>query len=220
VRQLPKGSGTSPTPPASRLRRLLTLRNVGLLLIGFGLLAFLTPFALIGYGMWREQQLTQGWTASKPPATDSSLPETSVAPLPVSTPTAAPQRTLQAAFAMRVPKIGYYAAVQEGVSLGVLADGPGHYPSTAMPGKPGLVGIAGHNTFWIPFGKLGQGDAIALETRYGTFNYRVTETRIVQPDDGTALVSGSDQRLALTTCWPLWAGNMAPQRLVIFARQV
>ena len=198
------------------------MRNVGLLLIGLGLLAFLTPFALIGYGMWREHQLTQGWAATaRAPAGDTSLPETSAAPLPVqATPTAAPQRTLQAAFAMRVPKIGYYAAVQEGVSLGVLADGPGHYPSTAMPGKPGLVGIAGHNTFWIPFGKLGQGDAIALETRYGTFNYRVTETRIVQPDDRTVLVSGSDRRLALTTCWPLWAGNVAPQRLVIFAQQV
>jgi sortase A len=193
---------------------------VGLLLIGCGLLAFLTPFALIGYGMWREQQLTQGWTATRPPATATALPEASTGPLPVSTPTAAPQRTLQAAFAMRVPKIGYYAAVQEGVTMGVLADGPGHYPSTAMPGKPGLVGIAGHNTFWIPFGKLVPGDTIALETRSGTFNYRVTETRIVQPDDRTVLVSSSDRRLALTTCWPLWAGNMAPQRLVIFAQQV
>ncbi len=80
--------------------------------------------------------------------------------------------------------------------------------------------IAAHNTFWIPFGKLEPGDAVELETRYGKFNYRITGTRIVEADDRTVLAQTTDPRLVLTTCWPLWAGNLAPQRLAIFARQV
>ena len=119
-----------------------------------------------------------------------------------------------------MPKIGYYAAVRQGVSLSVLAYGPGHYPTTAMPGQPGLVAIAAHNTFWIPFGQLGPGDTVILETRAGRYTYRVTGTRIVNPDDTGVLAPTSDQRLVLTTCWPLWAGNLATQRLAIFAQQV
>ena len=84
----------------------------------------------------------------------------------------------------------------------------------------GLVGIAAHNTFWIPFGQLGAGDTVVLETRTGKFTYRVTGTRVVNPDDRTVLVPTADPRLVLTTCWPLWAGNLASQRLAIFAQQV
>ena len=127
---------------------------------------------------------------------------------------------INAIFALRVPKIGYYAAVQEGVSTSILASGPGHYPTTAMPGKPGLVGVAAHNTFWIPFGQVGPGDSIVLETRYGKFTYKVTGTRVVNPSDITVLAPTADPRLVLTTCWPLWAGNLAPQRLAIFAQQL
>lgn len=200
------------------------LRAVALVLIGAGLLACLVPVAIVGYGMWQENQLTDSWSRSGAAApTDSGLP--SAPPTPAAAETPAPPApasapALPAAFAIRVPKIGYYAAVREGVSLSVLATGPGHYPSTAMPGRPGLVGIAAHNTFWIPFGRLGPGDAVILETRTGRYTYRITGTRVVEPDDRTILAQTSDSRLALTTCWPLWAGNLAPQRLVIFAEQV
>lgn len=190
-----------------------SLRTAALVLVLFGVATCLVPFVLVGYGMWQEQQLTQNW-ATTLRVDDSPSPAASAVVQWPSAPS-----TPQAAFAIRVPKIGYYAAVREGVSLNLLATGPGHYPNTAMPGSPGLVGIAAHNTFWIPFGRLGSGDVITLETRHGNFNYRVTGTRIVQPDDRTVLAPVAGYRLALTTCWPLWAGNLARQRLVIFASQ-
>ncbi|HSR25842.1 MAG TPA: class D sortase [Candidatus Eisenbacteria bacterium] len=204
---------------------MLSMRAAALSLMGVGLLVCLVPAGIVAYGMWQENQLTDSWSrglTAAPPVEESTPSALPVAALPV-TPTPTPRASapaLQAAFAIRVPKIGYYAAVREGVSLGVLATGPGHYPSTAMPGGPGLVGIAAHNTFWIPFGQLGPGDTVVLETRSGRFTYRITGTRIVSPDDRTVLVQTSDPRLVLTTCWPLWAGNLAAQRLVIFAQQV
>jgi sortase A len=80
--------------------------------------------------------------------------------------------------------------------------------------------VAAHNTYWIKFGDLRAQDEVLLETRWGTYRYEVTETRIVQPSDRTILVQTPERRLTLTTCWPLWAGAFAQQRLVIFADQV
>jgi len=236
VSEFPGGSGrwTPPTRPAVQrrggLQVKLNLRTAALALIGVGLLLCAVPVGLVGIGMWQENQLTQDWSSGEtavlpsPPFIEepsSSPTGGSALDTPAATPTprsAGP--VLNAAFAIRVPKIGYYAAVRQGVSLSVLATGPGHYPSTAMPGQPGLVGIAAHNTFWIPFGSLGPGDSVILETRTARYTYRITGTRIVNPDDTGVIVQTPDPRLVLTTCWPLWAGNLATQRLAIFAQQV
>src|ERR1700730_11054199 len=123
-------------------------------------------------------------------------------------------------FAIRVPRLGYFAAVKEGVSTSVLYSSPGHYPETAWPGDPGTVGVAAHNVYWINFPQLGRGDEIDLETRYGTFRYHVTGTTIVNPDNRTVLVPDAPgYHLTLTTCWPLWAGAFATQRYIIFTDQ-
>jgi len=123
-------------------------------------------------------------------------------------------------FAVRVPKLNYFAAVREGVSQGVLYSGPGHYPNTPWPGQTGTVGVAAHNAYWIQFPQLTIGDEVDLETRYGTYRYTITGTRIVNPDDTTVLVPDAPgYHLTLTTCWPTWAGAFATQRYIIFAKQ-
>lgn len=123
-------------------------------------------------------------------------------------------------FAIRVPRLGYYAAVKEGVSSSVLYASPGHYPQTVWPGDPGTVGVAAHNVYWINFPQLRPGDEIDLETRYGTYKYHVTGATIVKPDNRTVLVPNAPgYHLTLTTCWPLWAGAFATQRYVIFSDQ-
>jgi LPXTG-site transpeptidase (sortase) family protein len=122
-------------------------------------------------------------------------------------------------FKLSVPRAGYSEVVREGVGLDVLAMGPGHYPQSAWPGQPGSVGLAAHNVYWLRLGDLVPGDAIVLDTRYGSFRYRVTATRIVSPGDAWVLLPEADRQLTLTTCWPLWAGEFATRRLAIFARQ-
>jgi len=166
------------------------------------------------YGMWsgvREQQhLNQVWSGEirarpAPPAVDPALKQ--------------PANGVD--FAIRIPRLGYYAAVKEGVGAGVLYSSPGHYPTTMWPGDPGMVGVAAHNVYWINFPQLTKGDEIDIETRYGLFRYRVTGSEIVNPDDRTVLVPDANGfHLTLTTCWPLWAGAFATQRYVIFTDQV
>jgi LPXTG-site transpeptidase (sortase) family protein len=123
-------------------------------------------------------------------------------------------------FAIRVPKLGYYAAVREGVGLSILYSGPGHYSETPWPGQDGMVGVAAHNVYWVDFPSLAKGDEVDLETRYGVFKYAVTGSRIVEPDDRTILVQGPGRHLTLTTCWPTWAGSFATRRFIVFTDQI
>jgi sortase A len=120
-------------------------------------------------------------------------------------------------FRLQVPRLGYTAMVREGVGLDVLATGPGHYPASAWPGQQGNVGVAAHNVNWIQFSELRPGDDLILQTRYGTFRYRMTGSRIVTPEDTSVLRPQPDRQLTLTTCWPLWAGQFATRRLAVFA---
>ena len=123
-------------------------------------------------------------------------------------------------FTIRVPALDYSATVREGVDRSILDAGPGHYPVSGWPGDDRTVAVAAHNTYWIRFGSLQSGDEVILETRWGTFSYQVTGRRIVNPNDASVVVRNGRRDLLLTTCWPLWAGAYATQRLIISAEQV
>ena len=189
----------------------------------FWLVCLVIGLYLLGsfaYGMWdgvREQQhLNQVWRAEI-----RALPPAAAAAFPRPPDPALKQPLNGVDFSIRIPKLGYEAAVKEGVGAGVLYSSPGHYPTTMWPGDPGTVGVAAHNVYWINFPQLTKSDEIDIQTRYGLYRYRVTGSEIVSPSDRTVLVPSADgYHLTLTTCWPLWAGAFATKRYVIFAVQV
>jgi LPXTG-site transpeptidase (sortase) family protein len=174
----------------------------------------LLMLANFGYGMWsgvsEQNHLNQVWQYQAGPP---------ITPPPVIDPKM--KRPLNGIdFAIQIPKLHYFAAVKEGVDSGVLYAGPGHYPTTRWPGDPGTVGVAAHNVYWINFPQLKPGDEIDIQTRYGLYRYRLTDTAIVNPDNRTALIADANgYYLTLTTCWPLWAGAFATQRYIIHATQ-
>lgn len=166
-----------------------------------------------------QAQLVQRWRAELPatgPATPSPAPDPSPSPSPAPLPPVPSGQW----FLLLVPGTGYAEMVREGVSEAVLYLGPGHYPGTAWPGWPGNVGLGVHNTYWLGVGRLAPGRTLVLETEYGVFTYRVASSEIVGPDKLGLFAQDGPQRLTLTTCWPLWAGAAAPQRLVMVADQV
>ena len=201
------GQAASPSPRALTGRRAATRRwgrRLGLALIAVGLVLVLYWTTDFLAATWRQHQDEARWlqqTAGGPSGSAAELTR--------------PVDGID--FRLRVPKVGYSAVVREGVGLNVLASGPGHYPTSAWPGRPGTVGVAAHNAYWIQFDQLHPGDELVLETRYGTFHYRMTGRRIVSPRDTSVLTPKQDRQLTLTTCWPLWAGELAQQRLAIFA---
>jgi sortase A len=122
---------------------------------------------------------------------------------------------------LRIPKIGVEKAVVEGVGVEALKAGPGHYPSTPLPGQPGNSAIAGHRTtYGAPFfrtDELEAGDVVEVTTRQGEFTYRVREKRIVLPSQNEVLAPTEENLLTLTTCNPKYS---AAQRLIIISELV
>jgi sortase A len=122
---------------------------------------------------------------------------------------------------MVIPKIGLDWYVVEGVSLGDLAKGPGHFHETPMPGQLGNAAIAGHRTtHGAPFydlDRLAAGDPITITTKVGTYTYRVTGTEVVSPTEYAKVIPTTDPSVAtltLATCNPRFSTS---QRLIVHA---
>ena len=141
--------------------------------------------------------------------TSETTSTTSVAP---------PTPTGEAVAIIRIPKIGVEKAVVEGVGVNALKQGPGHYPTTPLPGQPGNAAIAGHRTtYGAPFyrtDELEAGDLIQVTTRQGEFTYKVRDRKIVRPTQNDVLNPSEENLLTLTTCHPRFS---AAQRLIIVA---
>jgi sortase A len=120
-----------------------------------------------------------------------------------------------------IPRIHVRLAFVQGVTADALAEGPGHYPATAMPGGRGNVAIAGHRTthgapFWS-LDRVRTGDAITLQTHAGTFVYRVVWQRVVAQDAWWITRATGRPSLTLSTCTPRFTSR---QRLVVRAVEV
>jgi sortase A len=123
-----------------------------------------------------------------------------------------------------IPKIQLdNKVIVEGVGREDLRKGPGHVPSTVLPGQDGTFGVSGHRTtYGAPFyrlNELAKGDTITVVTKEAIYTYTVTRTAIVRPTDVQVLddVEGPDGKpkatITLTTCHPRYS---ARQRLVVF----
>jgi sortase A len=78
---------------------------------------------------------------------------------------------------LEIPALHLDQAVVQGTNAQDLRSGPGHLPSTALPGGAGnAVIMARRATFGAPFGAIGslhKGTVITVVDGYGTFHYRV-----------------------------------------------
>ena len=188
-------------------------------LLATGAVALVMGFVLLGaslapmFGIGPETATIEMMQSAPVGAPGSSLGEVAV-------PTTVDRPVDGVAFTMRVPALGYSATVYEGTDEKTLLRGPGHYPATAWPGHAGNVGIAAHNVYWLAFNRLTKGDRVELQTRSGVFLYEITGSVVTQPSDRNVISATSEHRLTLTTCYPLWAGALATQRLIFFAREV
>lgn len=119
---------------------------------------------------------------------------------------------------IEIPSIDADYVVIQGTDEGDLQRGPGHYPTTALPGQGKTIGIAGHRTtYGAPFNRIDKieiGDEITLEMPYATFTYDVTKTDIVDPSDVEIVEDIGREQLVLTACHPLYS---AAERYAVFA---
>ncbi len=127
---------------------------------------------------------------------------------------------------LHIPRFGerWSWIVVEGVDLIQLADGPGPYPGTALPGRLGNFAVAGHQvTHGSLFALLARtrvGDQVDVDVGGRRYVYVVTSAAAVAPDDVGAVAPVPDhpgarptQRMVtLTTCHPPYRST---QRFVV-----
>ncbi len=122
---------------------------------------------------------------------------------------------------MEVPRLGVSVFVMEGTSRTTLRRAVGHIAGTALPGKPGNVGISGHrDTFFRPLRNMRPNDVITFTTLLGEYSYRVVSTKIVDPSDVEVLDQSAGQILTLVTCYPFYFVGPAPNRFIVRAERV
>ena len=119
---------------------------------------------------------------------------------------------------LRIPSIGLEVPVLEGTDDFTLNRAVGRIEGTARPGQPGNVGIAGHRDgYFRGLKDVGVGVAIELETPGDSRTYRVSDVRIVSPDDVSVLDPTPEPTLTLVTCYPFYFVGDAPKRYIVRA---
>jgi sortase A len=216
-----------PGPPVATLTGMgvrRALRGIGKTSIAAGILILL----FVAYQLWgtgiaesHSQHALRKQFAAEPSPT---VTPTTTAGARTDPATSLPAPPVGAAVAIiKIPKIGVDAAVVQGVGEPDLQKGPGHYPSSPMPGQAGNAAIAGHRTtYGAPFYRLNElqpGDDIFISTKTSPtpWHYVVISSMAVSPNDVAVLNPTRDNRLTLTTCNPRFS---ASQRLVVVSKLV
>lgn len=186
-----------------RLSWLMTAAAAGLLLwTGFGVITQLHNYSV------QEQVWNQGHSGGLQKA---------AAVLAFKHPTLSPGQQIAK---MEIPAIGYTAILLEGNNDQVLANGPGHYIGSAYPGEPDTMIVSEHNTFILGLPELKKGDQVIFSDEDGRFVYEIDGSRIVDPGYRGGFGLAGKPTLEISSCWPIWAGAFATQRLVMLGHLV
>jgi sortase A len=122
---------------------------------------------------------------------------------------------------LEIARVGLTGVVVEGDSDDVLDRAIGHLPDTPLPWHDGNSALAAHrDTIFRPLKGVRLGDVLRLKTPHGDFDYRVTDTLIVKPNEVWVLDPTPVATLTLISCWPFnYIGN-APERFIVRAERL
>ena len=147
-----------------------------------------------------------GATTTAPASTGTGTTGTVVLPRPLAPPDPAADEPLVEIGRIEIARIGIDMPMYEGITLGTLDAGPGHWPGSAMPGQIGNVVVAGHRVSHSrPFRDIDQlqaGDEVVLTTADGRFVYLVDSTEVVEPEAIRVVEQTPASTATLFACHP------------------
>jgi len=122
-----------------------------------------------------------------------------------------------------IEKLGVELPLYYGNSYSILRNGIGQYTNSFCPGEGGAIICMGHNFdgFLRRLGELDNGDIISINTNYGSYDYRVYASKIIDETDFDSTPVVDDQELLyLFTCYPFNNIGYADKRYVVYAKLV
>ncbi|WP_330937839.1 class D sortase (plasmid) [Bacillus amyloliquefaciens] len=123
---------------------------------------------------------------------------------------------------LSIPKIDAELPIVEGTAAEDLSKGVGHYKGSNYPNENGQIVLSGHrDTVFRRTGELKHGDTLKLSLSYGEFEYKITDTKIVDENDTSVItLQHKEEELILTTCYPFSYIGDAPERYIIYAAPI
>jgi sortase A len=122
---------------------------------------------------------------------------------------------------LEIPKIDAELPIIEGTDEEMLDKGVGHYSASVFPTDGEQILLSGHrDTVFRKFADLEIGDHFIVKMPYGTFEYEIASTKIVDKDDTSVIRSMGREVLVVSTCYPFRYVGSAPDRYVVYAYPV
>ena len=124
---------------------------------------------------------------------------------------------------IRIESLDVNLPLYYGDKLEILKNGVGQSSGAYFPGEGGTIICMGHNTksFLYKLPEIKMDSIITIETTYGTFEYKVRDTKIVDMYDVDELpVQKKDEILMLYTCYPVNGLGHKKDRFVVYARRI
>ena len=118
---------------------------------------------------------------------------------------------------LSIPKLDLNVGIGEGVDNETLKYSVGHFSDTAMPGQKGNFCVIGHRSytygeFFNRLDEIEENDEIIVEYNGKEFKYKVTEIKVVKPEEVSVLNQSEEEEITLITCTPIRVGS---HRLII-----
>ena len=124
---------------------------------------------------------------------------------------------------LKIPSINLELPVYYGDTPEILRYGVGHYAGSYFPGEASSIIYAAHNDkrFFMRIPEIPINENIFIETSYGTFQYQVTNKKIILETDLDSLpIQTEEELLMLYTCYPVNSLGHKTERYVVYAKKV
>lgn len=132
-----------------------------------------------------------------------------------------PPPAAKAATRVVIPSISVDAPVGEGTDWESLKFKVGHYPGTANPGQRGNMVLAAHNDVYGEIFRdlpdVPVGEVITIYAGDESFRYKVTERRIITPDQVEVMLPTTGPTTTLISCYPYLIDT---HRIVLFGELI
>lgn len=120
---------------------------------------------------------------------------------------------------LKIESIDLNAPIKDGTEMSVLKTAIGHFNDT--PYFNGNICLAAHNrgynqNFFERLNEVQKGDKVEYITKYATYEYEVTDIKIIEETDLTVLNPTKKDQITMITC----IANQRDKRLCVVASKV